>query len=369
MGCERVVFRLGMGNCAAIAPEEVVFRLGMGNCAAIASPEECQQKSVEYVRGLAQGNHLKALPDLQTRVVGFGKTEADVRTMLYYIAHVAPIIIHIHTDDVIKFLGKDTHYRNLFETKNGGGNRDLSKRIQWEKKLFPNVYENAQDFARPKYGVQNVCNDPCGVAGCGQYGDSYLVLKNVRSRCTLGPKDSAGLSAQALGVPEYCAHILQKYSDSQLKEVIRVAQGGGPGDSSKVFEKLGSYQEAQIHGEIHLREHIERIVVGDENRNCPEAVELQSIAATCGWKLTYMNDMRRELESKEGQGVIAQEWREQPQICWARTSLGSSTDCRMFATTGTVSQVTPLACQQRCSAYPNTVHTYCRNTATRSSKM
>jgi len=87
------------------------------------------------------------------------------------------------------------------------------------------------DFARLKYGLQNVCNDRYGVAG-----------------------DSAGLSAKVLGIPEYCAHILQKYSDPQLKDVIRAAQGGGPGDSRQGFEKLVSYQEVQIHGEIHLVE-------------------------------------------------------------------------------------------------------------------
>lgn len=31
---------------------------------------------------------------------------------------------------------KDTHYRNLFETDRGRGNKDKSKRIKWENNLF-----------------------------------------------------------------------------------------------------------------------------------------------------------------------------------------------------------------------------------------
>ena len=96
--------------------------------------------------------------------------------------------------------------------------------------LFGTAYDGAHAFERPKYGVQNIWNDHRGVVGAKQYGcldasltplvpfasflwgkhwemswaqrwpkhqgDSYIVLKDVRLRCTLSPQDSANLPAR-----------------------------------------------------------------------------------------------------------------------------------------------------------------------------
>ena len=40
--------------------------------------------------------------------------------------------------------------------------------------------EEAKPFDRCKYGALNVTNDYRGVTSAQQYGDSYLVLKDVR---------------------------------------------------------------------------------------------------------------------------------------------------------------------------------------------
>jgi hypothetical protein len=47
-----------------------------------------------------------------------------------------------------------------------------------------------------KYGVMNITNDPAGVQCCYGYGDSYLVLQNVRLRATFASQDSASEGAQ-----------------------------------------------------------------------------------------------------------------------------------------------------------------------------
>ncbi len=41
-----------------------------------------------------------------------------------------------------------------------------------------------------KYGVMNVFNDPRGYVRLDNFGDSYVVLRNVRLRCTTSPEDS-----------------------------------------------------------------------------------------------------------------------------------------------------------------------------------
>merc|ERR1719421_1695548 len=131
----------------------------------------------------------------------------------------------------------DTHYRNQFETASSGGLLKPAVRERWERDLFGGTYDKADGFDRCKYGVLNVMNDFRGVVKCAQYGDSYLVLKDVRLRCTLSPEDSANLKADRLAVLDYYAHVLEEYSDSELLETMKVASEQGdtrePGDSMK----------------------------------------------------------------------------------------------------------------------------------------
>ena len=51
-------------------------------------------------------------------------------------------------------------------------------------------YDGCKDFERPKYGVLNVMNDHRGVVRAAQYGDCYLIMKDVRLRATFSPEDS-----------------------------------------------------------------------------------------------------------------------------------------------------------------------------------
>ena len=54
---------------------------------------------------------------------------------LHWVRSAAPIIIHINLDRVLKFLVKDTHYRNRFETGTSGGSTDKVARKSWEVRL------------------------------------------------------------------------------------------------------------------------------------------------------------------------------------------------------------------------------------------
>jgi len=192
---------------------------------------------------------------------------------------------------------------------------NIAQRKQWEGSLFGGHYNNAVASERPKYGVQNVWNDYQGVLGCKQYGDSYIILKDVRLRTTFSPEDSANLKARRLSVPDFYAHQLLEYSERELKEVVHVAGGGvfgGVGDSQSVIEKWGKYKEAQVHGAVNLKKHVDRLVVNERHR--PDKAKMENVAKAHGWKLTWMDDMQAELQSKTaGRGAVQEEWRKKHQ--------------------------------------------------------
>jgi len=139
--------------------------------------------------------------------------------------------------------------------------------------------------------------------GCKQYGDSYMILKDVRLRCTLSPQDSANLPARRLAVLDYYAHVLLEYSDKELKETIRVAEKGDEkvGNSEQVIEKWGMYKEAQLHGEIDLTKHVDALVVHERHR-AKQSEFVKKICAKHGWKLRWMDEMKTHLHERAGGG-------------------------------------------------------------------
>lgn len=272
---------------------------------AVVGLEPCQQAALRHIRALAQENHARALPQLQERVARLGYCDNDLWMLLAWIREAAPIIIHVNLVKLAIHLKNDSHYRNQFETNTSSGLKNHGLRIKWERDLFGNAYESAKPCDRPKYGVQNIWNDYRGVVGCKQYGDSYLMLRGVRLRCTFSPEDSANLKASRLSVPDFYGHVLQEYSDKELAEALRVAVGGMAGtlgDSAKVVEQWGKYKEAQVHGKIELSRHVERLVVNERHKHLSQ--ELQEIADKHGFKLTWMDDMQRELQSRSGLHIL-----------------------------------------------------------------
>mmetsp|Transcript_16236 Transcript_16236/g.28362 ORF Transcript_16236/g.28362 Transcript_16236/m.28362 type:complete len:656 (-) Transcript_16236:95-2062(-) len=274
--------------------------------------ETCQKEAVRHIRHLAKENHERALPGLQTRFQQLGKTDTDLWMCLSWIRELAPILVHLNLDKVGEFLLEDSHYRNQFETNTSSGLLKTSARERWERGLFGTSYDRATAFERPKYGVQNIWNDPLGVQGAIQYGDSYLILKDVRLRCTLSPQDSANLPARRLAVLDYYAHVMAEYSDKELLETIKVAEKGSEkvGDSKKVIEEWGKYKEAQLHGEIHLDKHVDRLVVAERHR--PRKAWVERICNKHGWKYSWVNEFGIELSRRQhGQSMGVEDWKEQ----------------------------------------------------------
>jgi len=272
--------------------------------------DSCQQEAIRHIRHLAQENHERALPSLQKRVTKLGYSDIDLWMCLSWIRELAPIIVHLNLDKVGPFLLKDNHYRNQFEVGTSAGLLNTAAREKWERGLFGTAYDKAKGSQRPKYGVQNIWNDPQGVQGAKQYGDSYMVLKDVRLRCTLSPQDSANLPAKRLAVLDFYAHVLAEYSDKELKETIRVAQKGDEkvGDSHAVIEKWGMYKEAQLHGDISLDNHVDALVVS--MRHKPRAHWIEEICQKHKWRLIWMDDMRKTLLTRQsGVEADSEQWK------------------------------------------------------------
>jgi len=265
----------------------------------------CQRAAICHVRTMAADSHSRALPQLMDRARAIGLSQEQLWHTLTWIRDSAPIIIHLRLDKVGKFLERDTHYRNQFETNSSSGLLDLATREEWEADLFGESYNGASAHERPKYGVLDVMNDYRGVACCDQYGDSYLVLKNARLRCTFAPEDSGGICGSRLAVLDQYAHVLLEYGDIELREVARVAsapEGSEDriGDSYQLEQY--NYKEAQIHGPIDLSKHVLRLVV-NERHKAPDAeygmYQIQALCRRHGWELVWMDEERNRRISEE----------------------------------------------------------------------
>ncbi len=217
-----------------------------------------QLSALSQVRAQARACHDAALPGLIRRATRIGFVADDVFETLAWIRERAAIIIHFDILAFGKMLAEDSHYRNQFETNVSRGVYCHKTRRRWEHCLFGGAYDTARPFERCKYGVLNVSNDPQGVSKCSQqYGSSFLVLRGVRLRTTFSINDGAAKEIKNLGTPDFFAHVLEKYSDTELRTTLEVGTKKAVCIDSHVMTR---YTEAQIHGEIRLEDHIELIM-------------------------------------------------------------------------------------------------------------
>eukprot|EP00929_Paragymnodinium_shiwhaense_P071319 TRINITY_DN36274_c0_g1_i1.p1 TRINITY_DN36274_c0_g1~~TRINITY_DN36274_c0_g1_i1.p1 ORF type:complete len:2107 (+),score=430.46 TRINITY_DN36274_c0_g1_i1:138-6458(+) len=206
----------------------------------------CQRSAVAAVRREATKNHDEMLPVVRKRFDDLGYGEQDLQAVLTWVQDLAPVIIHISIDTVGPFLEMDEFYRNQFETQSSKGYIDPGNqtRVEWERDLFGGHYDDAKPFERCKYGVLNVMNDYMGVRSATQYGDSYLVLKDVRLRLTFAAEDSGGIAGSKLGVLDKYAHVLNDYEDHEIHSLVTVATAPEPRPLHERARLLRGHSEA-----------------------------------------------------------------------------------------------------------------------------
>ncbi|CAJ1445323.1 unnamed protein product [Effrenium voratum] len=190
----------------------------------------CQRRAVAQVRAQATASHEAAYPRVLEKFSQLGYTDKELQAVLNWVQDLAPVIIHVNLDSVGRFLESDDYYRSQFETKTSNGALDDGNltRIGWENDLFGDAYDDAKPFERCKYGALNVTNDFEGCKSALQYGDSYLVLKDVRLRCTFAPEDSGGIEGSRLAVLDKYAHVLEEYDDQEIQGLVEVATAPPP---------------------------------------------------------------------------------------------------------------------------------------------
>jgi hypothetical protein len=197
----------------------------------------------------------------------------------------APYIIHVNLtktlgdgDLVIDKLLKDDRYRNLFETGDGGGSKNLEARNGWEVRVFGDAYKLGvtPGCERPKYGTVNLTNDPDGVKSARQYGKSVFVLKrHLRWRCTLTNKDTSFTDAVP-GTVGQVFMFLDAFDEDELRLILE--------HDGK--HALRQYPEIQIHGQVLFNRDIERLVA-DSNSCAVIQERVQKFCEKNGIKLEW----------------------------------------------------------------------------------
>lgn len=248
----------------------------------------CQAQAVLHVRKRCARLNREFLPILMQRAEILGFSPQEVVQTLAYIRDEAPLIIHLDIEKCGSQLAFDSHYRNLFETREECDAISIhaNSRKDWERKLFGSSYNQAEPFDRVKYAVLNVTNDPQGVRCCTPiYGSSYLLLRGVRLRTTFSAEDSAELDASELATVDCYAHVLARFTDLELRATLEVGTKRRPGITSLT---IMAYKEAQIHGEIRLRDHVELVMAHPAMSESSKAM-VEKLALCCNAPLVWMD--------------------------------------------------------------------------------
>jgi hypothetical protein len=212
---------------------------------------------------------------------GIQLTEDDLKRVLRYVRNEAPIICHASMDRNLQHYIKDTNYRNLFEVSKSS----CGARVQWEDRMFNNVYHSAKAFDRVKYGVLNLANDPRGVSSCYGYGDSYFLLDNsVRLRTTFASCDTAA-DAALLATCEYYAHVLDTYTPEELKNIHLVASGKQMTASSQTHS---AYKEVQIHGEFRFNRDVKALMANPKHKGTSLESQILEFGRKNGFPIVWM---------------------------------------------------------------------------------
>lgn len=227
----------------------------------------------------------------------------------------ARVALHFHPDrpdsnlkSVAQALLEQGIYKSQFETllSNGsvsahpGGARDT-----WEERLFGGAYqtEGTVNKDRPKYGALNVMLHPDGPAP--RFGSCYFLLsRGVSKRATYTYLDShqdpggkgtfsefdmilSELLAEvfvrdyAIGEMNLTPAKLIHHFNTELEKPFLNPEG------KKAVRNLNHYIEAQVHGDISLREDVEVLVADPSFKNTDTGRNLQQLCKTYAIELYW----------------------------------------------------------------------------------
>ncbi|MBU5444964.1 DUF3626 domain-containing protein [Paenibacillus sp. MSJ-34] len=227
----------------------------------------------------------------------------------------ARIALHFHPDrpdpamkSVAEALLEQGRYKSQFETllSNGsvsaypGGKRDL-----WEKKMFGGAYQlkGTTNNQRPKYGALDLMLHPDGPAP--RFGSCYFLLSpEVSRRATYTYLDSHQDPAEKGTYEEFDPILAALLKEAFLRDYaigeknatprklidrLLVRLGGPFADpaNEEPARNLNHYIEAQVHGDISLKDDVEVLVADPSFKETGVGLTLEQLCSKYSIKLYW----------------------------------------------------------------------------------
>ncbi|MEC0242833.1 DUF3626 domain-containing protein [Paenibacillus dokdonensis] len=266
---------------------------------------ESQLSALEYVTNYARIRKSEAVQAIHEILQMSNVDREEFEDAVAKIKSHAKIALHFHPDrldpakkSVAEALLEQGVYKSQFETllSNGsvsaypGGQRDL-----WEERLFGGAYQQkgTSNSERPKYGALDLMRHPDGPAP--RFGSCYFLLSpEVSYRSTYTYMDSHQNPVQKGTYAEFddmIAALLEEIflRDSALGEKnlraqklvdhfrVHLTMPFSDLSSSEAKRNLNHYIEAQVHGNILLKEDVEILVADPSFKGTPTGRILEQI--------------------------------------------------------------------------------------------
>jgi hypothetical protein len=263
-----------------------------------------QLAALDHVRLHARGRKNRALEEIDSVLIMSNVARSLFAQAMGQLKKNARVGLHFHPDragpdgkTVAQSLAESGMYKSQFETfiSNGsvsahaGGARDL-----WEQRLFGGAYdfENSTAAHRPKYGALDLLGHADGPSP--RFGSCYFLLKPaIKQRCSFSYMDSHNDTAEKGTIDEFddvmAALLVEVYTRnyalgendlSVLNLIRRITEGASFSDPEKgpACRNLNHYIEAQIHGEILLKDDTEKLIADPAFKGTETGKYLESIS-------------------------------------------------------------------------------------------
>ncbi|MFN8670907.1 MAG: DUF3626 domain-containing protein [Candidatus Sericytochromatia bacterium] len=256
---------------------------------------DSQLKALNHVKNYSLDFKKESLEQINYILKMSNISDKIFEKAIFNIKEHAKVCIHFHPDrlasnfkTIIENLLIDGVYKSQFETliSSGsvsaykGGQRDL-----WEQDLFGGFYNinSTNNSERPKYGALNLILYPDGPAP--NFGSCYFILdKKVSKRCSFTYLDSYQMPKERGALDEFDYILSGLLKDSFIKDSVLGKNNIRPDKLVKYLAKnlnknydylsakkqgknLSHYIEAQIHGEINLKNDVEVLVADPSFKN------------------------------------------------------------------------------------------------------
>ncbi|GAA2741222.1 DUF3626 domain-containing protein [Terrabacter aerolatus] len=194
----------------------------------------------------------------------------------------------VRGEPILAAMARDGRYRSQFETGTGNGGLTAhpgGDRWRWESRIFGCAYDDAEPPLRPKYGGLDLRRSPYGAAP--RFGSAHVRLAaHALERTTFCFPDS-------VFEPEH-------FGTATAFALAEVAEASG-------HDRLDDYVEAHVHGELHLVDDVEALVLDPGYRGTEVEGDALRLGVPVEWHPGYRLDVAtlREHPDYRGPELVA----------------------------------------------------------------